>query len=200
MVPAGPATPGARPEAPTLRRIVDRLVFVAPLRFALAAFCAALAWVAGSTPSVLLVSFALGCIGFAGVVLTDRRAVLLGQRARLAAPDDACYARRWATAVSACFPSSVGLTVLALVALVVNATLTALLAGGIAGLGLAGLVAGLQLGLRERAEGVELYVAAGSNQIYERSSSRSPPPAKRARLGRRYEWWRRLNGTKPTSR
>jgi hypothetical protein len=171
-VTAGPATPGARPGPPTLRRIVDRLVFVAPLRFALAALCAALAWVAGADPSVLLVSFALGCIGFAGVVLTDRRAVLLGQRVRAPAPEDARYTGRWPTAVGACVPSSVGLTVLALVALVVNATLTALLAGGIAGLGLAGLVAGVQLGLRERAAGVELYVAAGSNQIYERPGRR----------------------------
>jgi len=171
-VTAGPATPEARPEPPTLRRIVDRLVFVAPLRFALAAICAALAWLAGAPPSVLLVSFALGCIGFAGVVLTDRRAVLLGQRVRVPAPDDARYPGRWASAAAACFPSTVGLTVLALVGLVVSPTLTALLAGGIAGLGLAGLVAGLQLVMRERAENVELYVAARSNQIYERSRRR----------------------------
>ena len=154
--------------APTIWRLVDRLVLVAPIRFGLGAVCTVLAWVAGARGSVAAVGFALGCVGLAVVALTDRRSALLGRPDHVPVPDDSHYAGRLETALAACLPSTVALTVFSLIALLVEPALAALLAGGIAGLGLAGLVSGLRLSLDEREERVELFVAKGSRLIYER--------------------------------
>jgi hypothetical protein len=169
IVPAGARpTDDVAPEPLELWRLVDRLVLVAPIRFVLGVVCTLLAWAAGARGSVAALSFALGCVGLAMVALSDRRAVLLGRPERVPVPDDALYAGRLGTALAACLPSTVALTVFSLVALLFEPTLAALLAGGIAGLGLAGLVSGLRLALREREEQVELFVAGGSRLVYER--------------------------------
>jgi hypothetical protein len=169
-VPAAARPPGpVAPEPPKLWRLVDRLVLVAPIRFALGVGCALLAWAAGAQGSVTAVSFALGCVGLALVALSDRRAVLLGRPERVLVPDDALYGGRLETALAACLPSTVALTVFSLIALLFEPTLAALLAGGIAGLGLAGLVSGLRLSLQEREEQVELFVAKGPRRVYERA-------------------------------
>ena len=165
---------GARPTSDVtpgplkLWRLVDRHVLVAPIRFALGAVCTLLAWAAGASGAVAAVSFALGCVGLAVVALSDRRAVLLGRPQHVPVPDGAHYAGRLETALAACLPSTVALMVFSLVALLFEPTLAALLAGGIAGLGLAGLVSGLRLALQEREERVELFVAKGSRLVYER--------------------------------
>jgi len=151
-----------------LWRLIDRLVLVAPIRFALGAVGAILAWAVGARGAVAAVSFALGCVGLAAAALSDRRSVLLGRPERVPVPDDAQYAGRLETALAACLPSTVALTVFSLIALLFEPTLAALLAGGIAGLGLAGLVSGLRLTLQEREEQKELFVAKGSRLIYER--------------------------------
>ncbi len=156
------------PEPPKLRRCVDRLVFVAPIRFVLGAVCLVLALAAGLQASVAVLAFALGCFVVSFAVLSDRRAVLLGTSRRVPVPDDARFAGRWEAALSACLPSTVGMTVLSLGALNFQPTLAALIAGGIAGLGVAGLVSGLQLAVREREQHFELFVAGGSRLIYER--------------------------------
>jgi hypothetical protein len=170
-VPAGVDETPAAPPPLRLWRLLDRLVLVAPIRFALGGACTLLAWAAGARGSVAAAAFALGCTGLALVALSDRRAVLLGRVQRAPVPDDATFEGRLATALAACLPSTVAVTALSLVALVFEPTLAALLAGGIAGLGLAGLVSGLRLALQEREEGVELFVARGSRLLYER------PPA-----------------------
>jgi hypothetical protein len=162
------------PEPPTLRRCVDRLVFVAPIRFGLGAVCLVLAWAAGAKGSVAFVAFAIGGFGVFLAVMSDRRAVFLGKPERVPVPDDARFAGRWEAALSACLPSTVGMTVLSLAALNFQPTLAALIAGGIAGLGLAGLVSGLRLAAQERDERIELYVAGGSRFVYERGLE-SPP-------------------------
>ena len=158
----------AAPPAPRLWRLRERLVLVAPIRFALGAICTLLAWAAGARGSVAAVAFALGCAGLALVALSDRRSVLLGRPRRAPVPDCATFAGRLETALAACLPSTVALTALSLVALVFEPTLAALLAGGTAGLGLAGLVSGLRLALQEQEEGVALFVARGSPLLYER--------------------------------
>jgi hypothetical protein len=151
-----------------LWRLVDRLVLVAPIRFALGAVCTLLAWAAGARGSVAAVAFALGSIGLAVVALSDRRAVLLGRPQHVPVPGDALFAGKLETALAACVPSTVALTVFSLIALLVEPTLAALLAGGIAGLGLAGLVSGLRLVLQQHETRVELFVAKGLRLVYER--------------------------------
>ena len=140
---------------------------MAPIRFAIAAVCAAAARAAGLSTSVVLVAFALGCFGCAAVVLSDRRGLILGAPQHVPVPDDALFASRLAAALSACFPSTAGLAVLSLVALVADAKLAALLAGGVPGLGIAGLVSGVQVAQLERRQGLEYFVAAKSRLIYE---------------------------------
>jgi hypothetical protein len=151
-----------------LWRVVDRLMLVAPIRFALGAACTLLAWAVGARGAVAAVAFALGCVGLAAAALSDRRAVLLGRPERVPVPDDALYAGRLETALAACLPSAVALTVFSLMALLLEPTLAALLAGGIAGLGLAGLVSGLRVALQEREEQAELFVAKGARLVYAR--------------------------------
>jgi hypothetical protein len=168
MPTGGRSTDAVSAGPPKLWRLVDRLVLVAPIRFALGAVCALLAWAVGARGAVAAVSFALGCVGLAAAALSDRRAVLLGRPERVPVPDDALVAGRLETALAACLPSTVALTVFSLIALLFEPTLAALLAGGIAGLGLAGLVSGLRLALQEREEQQELFVAKGSRLIYER--------------------------------
>jgi hypothetical protein len=169
----GRPTDAVSPGQPKLWRLVDRLVLVAPIRFALGAVCTLLAWAVGAQGAVAAVSFALGCVGLAVVALSDRRAVLLGRPEHVPVPADALYAGRLETALAACLPSTIALTVFSLVALLFEPTLAALLAGGIAGLGLAGLVSGLRLALQESEEHVELFVARGSRLVYERPAERA---------------------------
>jgi hypothetical protein len=69
------------------------------------------------------------------VALSDRRAVLLGRRQHVPVPDDALFAGRLETALAACVPSTVALTAFSLIALLVEPTLAALLAGGMQGSG-----------------------------------------------------------------
>ena len=161
-------TDDVAPEPLKLWRLVDRLVLVAPIRFALGAVCTLLAWAAGARGAVAALSFALGCVGLAVVALSDRRAVFLGRPEHVPVPDGALYPGRLETALAACLPSTVALTVFSLIALLFEQTLAALLAGGIAGLGLAGLVSGLRLAVEEREEQMELFVASGSRLVYER--------------------------------
>ena len=153
------------PEPPKLRRCVDRLVFVAPIRFALAAICLGCALAAGAMEPGALVAFVLGCFGLALAALTDRRAVLLGRAERLPVPDGSHFVGRWDAALSACVPSTVAVTGMSLLALIVEPTLAALLAGAVAGLGVAGLLMGLQVALQEREEHIWLYVAGGGPRV-----------------------------------
>ena len=79
---------------------------------------------------------------FAFFAWTDPRARFLPASAEpTALPADANVAPAWLHAVHASLPSTVGVSILAAVALAVQPTLTALLAGVLAGLGIAALVA-----------------------------------------------------------
>ena len=97
-----------------LRPCIDRLVFVAPTRFVLAAICVALAWAAGAKQPGA--AFAFSCVGLAAPALTDRRSVLLGRAARAPVSDGACLAGRWEAALSAGVPSTIAVTAMSLLA------------------------------------------------------------------------------------
>ena len=79
-------------------------------------------------------------------------------------PTDARYANARQTIVPALFPSTVGLTLLTLVALAVDARLAAILAGIVGGLGLAGIAIGGQLLWAERRAGARIFAEPGRRE------------------------------------
>jgi uncharacterized membrane-anchored protein YitT (DUF2179 family) len=89
----------------------------------------------------MLVVFAVGAFAIAFLVPNDPRARFRPTSAEPAElPADARVAPAWLHVVHASLPSTVGVSILAAVTLPFNQTLTALLAGILAGLGLAALM------------------------------------------------------------
>jgi hypothetical protein len=120
-----------------------RLLLVAPLRLLLGVVWLAAALAAGGGSAGTLVAFAAGAFAMAFLVLNDPRARFRrapGEPAAL--PADASVAPAWLHAVHAALPSTVGVSVLAAVTLAFKPTLTGLLAGILAGLGLVALLRG----------------------------------------------------------
>lgn len=117
-------------------------MLIAPLRLALAIGLLAAARAAGTAGGPAYIVFAGGAFTTAFLILQDPRAPF-----RPAGdppgplPGDAQVAPAWLHAAHAALPSTVGVTVLAVVALGFEPFLAALLAGVLAGLGLAAALA-----------------------------------------------------------
>jgi hypothetical protein len=123
-----------------LQSIRTRTLLVIPVRVGLGIVWLAAAHFAGVEFGVL--AFALGAGGVTFAALTDRRRQLLqGDVEPLPAPDDARLDPAWRHVLSASFPSTVGVSVLAAIAVVPAPALAALLGGVSAGLGLVALLA-----------------------------------------------------------
>jgi hypothetical protein len=124
----------------------------------------------GLDRSVGLVAFVFG----AGILLVSaladpRRRFLAPEQEPLPAPPDARYESKAELARAAIFPSTVGVTVLAAAALAFDLTLGAVLAGAVAGMGLAALVSAARIAEQERREGVRFYVGrGGGRRLYAR--------------------------------
>jgi hypothetical protein len=119
-----------------------RLMLVAPLRLVLAAVWFVAARAAGSPADPALLAFAVGAFASFFLVANDPRARF---RRALDGPEQlpagVTVAPAWQHAIHAALPSTVGVAVLAAIALAFQPTLTALLAGILGGLGLAALLA-----------------------------------------------------------
>jgi hypothetical protein len=87
-------------------------------------------------------------------------------------PADATFEPLGRIALLATYPSTVGLAALTGVSLAFNAALAAVLAGGAAGLGVAGAITGAQTAMRERASGVRLYFERGGRRLFARETAR----------------------------
>lgn len=125
----------------TVESVRLRLLLVAPLRLLLSIVFLAAARAAGGTSGATLLAFAAGAFAMAFLVPNDPRARFRkapGEPAEL--PADASVAPAWLHALHASLPSTVGVSILAAVTLAFQPTLTALLAGILAGLGLAAAV------------------------------------------------------------
>ncbi len=110
------------------------------------------------------VAFALGACFVAFAALADRRGLQLRRYVEEPEPlpSDAVHDPSWRVALDAALPSTVGVTVLAGIALAADKdVLGAVLAGTVAGLGIASAVGFVPLLAWERERGVRLYV--GSN-------------------------------------
>jgi hypothetical protein len=115
---------------------------VAPLRLVLGGCLLGAARAAGSSTTPALLAFAGGAFGIAFLFSNDPRARFRrgsGEPDEL--PADATVAPAWLHALHAALPSTVGVSVLAALALPFQPTLSALLAGILAGLGFAALLA-----------------------------------------------------------
>ena len=146
----------------TLHSLRDRTVGVIPIRLALGVLLLVAARLAGAANTPALLAFVSGVIGITFLLFNDPRARFVQPRAEpVQAPPDAVIAPLWRQALGATLPSTVGLTVLALITLMPRPTLTALLAGVCAGLGVA---AGLSLPRIDPT----LYVDPRSQRIYRR--------------------------------
>ncbi|TMM07798.1 MAG: hypothetical protein E6G02_00725 [Actinobacteria bacterium] len=146
-------------------------LLVTPVRIALGCTVLIAARVAGAGSTAAALAFASLAGGTLFVIVNDPRRRFWRSRrgAPLPAPDDAHYLSRAELVRSAIFPSTVGVTVLAAVAIVIGRdTLAAGLAGVLAGMGLASLAAGVDLLLRERQTGCEYYAESNGNQTFER--------------------------------
>lgn len=118
-----------------------RLLLIGPLRLVLGAAWLGAARAAGGSSGETLLAFAAGAFALAFLIANDPRPRFRGAPAEPAAlPAGASVAPAWLHAVHAAFPSTVGVSVLAAATLAFNQTLTALLAGILAGLGLAALL------------------------------------------------------------
>lgn len=126
----------------TVQSLRLRLLLVGPLRLGLSIVWLAAARTAGARAGPALLLFAVGAFALVFLAFNDprdgfRRAP--GEPARL--PADATVAPAWMHAVHAAFPSTVGVSLLAAVTLAFKPELSAFLAGVLAGLGLAALLA-----------------------------------------------------------
>jgi hypothetical protein len=125
----------------TVESVRLRLLLVAPLRLVLGAVVLVAARAAGVSSGAMLVAFAAGAFGIAFLASNDPRARFRPSPGGPAVlPPEATVAPAWLHAVHASLPSTVGVTVLAGITLAFQPTLTALLAGVLAGMGLAALL------------------------------------------------------------
>ena len=139
-----------------------RLALVTPLRLALGVAVLGGALAEGAVGDSALVSFALGAAFAAFAIVGDRRALLLRRDPPASLPQDARLAPAWRAARDAAMPSTVGVAVLAAIALALgHEVLAALLGGAEAGMALAGSIALVQLVQWEREQGARLMVEIG---------------------------------------
>ncbi|HEY3050735.1 MAG TPA: hypothetical protein VGJ40_03345 [Gaiellaceae bacterium] len=157
------ATDSAAAGAPALTAARAQALLISVVRLGLAALGFALVRLRGVEAGVAAGVFALG----AGLLLF---AVLASARRRRAwrriaeaqpAPQAASIESWWRSLVAATYPSTIGLTILDGIALAVNPRLAALLAGILAGLGLAALGFAAQLAAWERERHARLLVERG---------------------------------------
>jgi hypothetical protein len=118
-----------------------RLLLIGPARLVLSVVWLGAARAAGGEAGSTLVAFAAGTFAMAFLVPNDPRARFRqGPGAPAELPADATVAPAWIHVVHAALPSTVGVSILAALTLAFQPTLSALLAGLLAGLGLAALM------------------------------------------------------------
>jgi hypothetical protein len=155
--------------APVLVEARAQALLIAALRLGLAAagVVAAAARGVDRGPAVGLVALGAGLVLFS--VYAGDRPQRAARRFRDAqpVPDDVRVESRLRALAAATYPSTIGLTVLTLIALWPQPPLAAFLAGILAGLGVMALVGAARLSAWERARGVRFFVDVESEQVFE---------------------------------
>jgi hypothetical protein len=150
-----------------LESVSARALLVAPIRLALGFAGLAASAVAAENADAALLAFVLGTFAMLVVILADPRTPLFRLKQEPPPPPPgARYARPLQTAADAVFPSTVAVALLTAVAAPFRPELGALLAGLLAGMGLAAGTSGAMLLIREREEGATLYVDRRTHEPY----------------------------------
>jgi hypothetical protein len=150
-------------DAPALVNARVQALLIGALRLVLAVVALALARVRGVDPGQAGLLFALG----GGLLLIALPASVTRRAGRRRAaeaqplPDGAAVIPHRRALALAMYPSTIGLSAVTVVALAVKPELAAVLAGILAGLGLAALYSAAQLVLWERELGGHLYLERG---------------------------------------
>jgi hypothetical protein len=137
-----------------------RLLLITPIRIGLGVALLAAAFVGDVRSGSLGLAFAVGAVFIAVAALADRRSLLLRGADAEPEPLPAGAVRDppWRVALAAAVPSTIGLALLSVIALAIgNEVLGAVLAGAVAGLGLATAFAIFPLLAWERERAVRLY-------------------------------------------
>jgi hypothetical protein len=124
----------------TLHSLRDRALLVAPMRLGLGVLWVFGARLSGATATTSLLAFAGGAFVTAFALLNDPRSRFLSRGEPEEAPPDAHVATRWQQALQATLPSTVGVSILAAIAVIPYPALAAFLGGVSAGLGIAGVL------------------------------------------------------------
>jgi hypothetical protein len=128
-------------------------------RLALGGILLAVALTGDERARSVVLAFVLGAVLVAFAALTDRRGLLRSQAEPEPLPPSAVRAPSWRVVVDAAYPSTFGVTVLALIALAAgNEVLGAVLGGAVGGLGLASAVGIVPLLAWEQKGAVRLYI------------------------------------------
>jgi hypothetical protein len=138
-----------------------RLLLMAPIRIGLGVVLLGASFAGDERPRPVGAAFLVGAVFITFAALADRRSLLLraGELEPEPLPAGAVRDPYWRIAVTAALPSTIGLSVLSVIALAAgNEVLGALLAGSVAGLGIATLIGLFPLLVWERKRAVRLYV------------------------------------------
>jgi hypothetical protein len=145
----------------TLHSVRDRQLLVAPIRVGLGVLWVAAALLAGAPGTTALLAFAGGAFLVVFFVFNDPRARFRRRAEPVEAPVDAHVASRRRQALRATLPSTLGVSILAAIAVVPSPALAAFLGGISAGLGAAGA-------LRAARTDPALYVDPRRGVVYRR--------------------------------
>jgi hypothetical protein len=121
-----------------LHSLRERALLVAPIRLGLGILWVLGARLSGATATTALLAFAGGAFATVFTIFNDPRARFLRRDDPVDAPPDAQVAARLRQALQATLPSTVGVSVLAAIAVIPYPALAAFLGGISAGLGVAG--------------------------------------------------------------
>jgi hypothetical protein len=140
-----------------------RLLLIAPIRIGLSVALLGASFAGDARSRSLGLAFAVGAAFITFAALADRRSLLLRGSELDPEPLPAGATRDpyWRVALTAALPSTIGLSVLSVIALAAgNEVLGALLAGSVAGLGISTVIGLFPLLAWERKRAVRLYVGA----------------------------------------
>jgi hypothetical protein len=162
--------PSGDPASPLrLQSLPRRALVIAPIRLALACIGLVAAIVAGSREAGALLAFGGATMATLLLVIADPRARFFQiPESPPEAPADASEDGLGRLALSAAFPSTIGVAALLAVTLAAEPTLAAVMAGILAGLGLAALVGAYELQSAERRRERRLYVERGTSRVLAR--------------------------------
>jgi hypothetical protein len=145
-----------------------RLLLLTIIRLALGLAGLGAALALGGSGAATTGAFVLGSLGAAFTLAADRRFVPRKLEEPLALPSEALVLPAWRAALVGLFPSTAGVSLLAAVSLAFETTLAGLLAGVLAGMGVAGAASLLALGEFERRRSIHLLGERGGRRVFSR--------------------------------